>query len=196
MTATDSELLHAWRDGDSLAGNELFSRYYDLVYRFFSTKAEPASLDDLVQKTFLGCVGGRDRFRGDASFRTYIYATARNVLYQDFDRRRRDGARFEPEWSSVHDLAPTPSAARALHSQQQLLAEALRRIPVNYQIALELYHYEGLVAREVGTVLGVPEPTIRTWLHRGKQKLREQLEKLAASPSLLESTLSDLARWV
>ena len=82
---SDIDLLDAWRAGDPRAGNELFNRHFDSVCRFFANKAGN-EVDDLIQRTFLACVEGRDRFRGDASFRGYLFGVARNVLHARLQR--------------------------------------------------------------------------------------------------------------
>ncbi|MCA9708401.1 MAG: sigma-70 family RNA polymerase sigma factor, partial [Myxococcales bacterium] len=72
----DEQLLARWRGGDAQAGAALFERYYEAIARFFVNKV---GLDcgDLVQATFLGCLEGLERFRGEASFRTLLFAIAR-----------------------------------------------------------------------------------------------------------------------
>ena len=109
--ATDFELLDAWADGDKAAANELFSRYFDALFRFFSNKLDSA-VDDLVQDTFLACIQGRDRFRRDASFRTYMFATARHLLWQHVKNLRR-GEHVDVEAVSLFDLGASPSSMAA-----------------------------------------------------------------------------------
>src|SRR5690606_12989864 len=87
-----------------------------------------------------------------------------------------------------------PSHLDARHEQRLLLA-ALRHIPLDLQIALELHYWEGMAGPELAEVLGVPEGTVRSRLRRAKELLTERLGELADSPALLESTLSDLDGW-
>ena len=79
--------------------------------------------------------------------------------------------------------------------EQRLLLEALRALPLEYQIALELYHWEGLSGPELATVLEITEAALRSRLHRAKVALRKQLEIIASSGVVLESTLADLDQW-
>ena len=72
----DFELLDAWRAGSREAGSELFERHFPGLFWFFRNKAGE-SAEDLVQQTFLSVVESRDRFRKDASFRTYLFTVAR-----------------------------------------------------------------------------------------------------------------------
>ena len=143
--ASDPELLAAWRDGDARAGQELFGRYFEPVSRFFANKLLD-DRDDLVQETFEACVRGRDRLRDDASFRAYLFSVAFNVLKAYFRRKRsqdhRMGAAVDELASSLHDLAPGPSTIVGAVQQEQLLLEALRRIPMELQVVLEMRYWE------------------------------------------------------
>jgi RNA polymerase sigma factor (sigma-70 family) len=192
--ATDLELLEAWRGGDRHAGELLFERHFDAVARFFRNKVADG-IDDLIQRTFLACVEDRDRFRGDASFRTFLFAVAHNVLGKHYRSKRRHGDRIDFGVTSVHDLAPSPSVVIARHDEHRVLLQALRRIPLDHQIVLELYYWERMTAIEVGRVLEVPEGTARTRIRRAKQLLEEEMKRLVDDKALLESTLINLDTW-
>ena len=194
--ATDFALLDAWKAGDRHAGNVLFERYFDAVCRFFTNKVHH-NIDDLIQKTFLGCVEGRDRFQKQASFRTYLFAVAHNVLRAYFREQRR-GAEDSMDLGerSSDELTPSPSSVLAVHQEQRLLLEALRRIPLDYQLVLELYYWEDMAAPELAQVLGLPEGTVRSRLRRAKEALAEKMATLASEPDLLKTTMSSLEKWV
>jgi RNA polymerase sigma factor (sigma-70 family) len=189
---TDDELLARWRGGDAKAAGELFERHFDGLYRFFGNKVDAAA-DDLVQRTFLGCFEGRDRFRGECSFRTYLFAVARNQLLAHFARQR--GSSVEPEHESVVDTGVSPSSAVHHRREHALVLAALRRIPIDHQILLELFYWEEQSGPELAEILGVPEGTIRTRLRRARQQLAEAIGALGAQPALVHSTLSTLEDW-
>jgi RNA polymerase sigma factor (sigma-70 family) len=191
---SDFELLDAWRGGDRAAGNELFDRHFDSVFRFFRNKVSEGA-EDLVQQTFLACVQSRDGFRGDASFRTYLFTAARSKLYTYLDKRRREGENVDWGVTSCVDLGVSPSGIIAKNEEQRLLLLALRRLPVDLQIALELFYFEQIRGPQLAEVLGVPEGTVRSRLRRGREILRERIEELASNPSDVESTMGDLEAW-
>ena len=138
MEPTDLDLLASWRDGDAKAGNALFDRYFDALFRFFRNKVQDGA-EDLVQQTFLALVQSRDRFRGDASFRTYLFTAARSKLYNYLERRGRDGV-IDYGVTSCEDLGISPSAMVGRDEQHKHLLLALRQLPVDMQVALELYY--------------------------------------------------------
>ena len=191
--ATDLELLDAWAAGDKRAAKELVERHFEGLFRFFRNKVA-ASAEDLVQDTLLACVQGRDRFRRDGSFRTYMFGVARNVLFGHYKKQRR-GQPVDFEISSVIDLGPSPSSVVAHRAEHRLLLEALRRIPLDHQVILELYHWEGLTGPQLAEVLDSTEAARRSRLHRAKLELRRQLESISAAPEVLESTCTNLDAW-
>jgi RNA polymerase sigma factor (sigma-70 family) len=192
--ATDLELLEAWRSGDRSAGSQLFERHFDSICRFFANKIQ-SDVDDLVQRTFQACVEGKERFRGQSSFRTYLFGVAHNVLRSHLRKRRREGERFDFGLTSVFDLGLSPTTLIAQAKEQQLTLQALRRIPLDHQIVLELYYWEDMTAAELAEVLEIPEGTVRGRIRRAKQLLEEQLSLLAENDVDLESTMSNLDSW-
>lgn len=191
--ADDADLYAAWRQGDKRAGQALIERYYDPVLRFFRTKVGPQA-DDLVQRTFLVCAEGG--FRGDSSFRAYLFGIARNVLLKFFRNKQRD-AKVDPDFtvSSVHELDPGPSTMAARRAEQRLLLEALRRIPLEFQLLMELFYWEELSIAELEAVLELPNGTIKSRLRRGRQLLKDAIGKLPSSPEEKESVRVLLSDW-
>jgi RNA polymerase sigma factor (sigma-70 family) len=189
----DLELLSAWRNGDRGAGEALFERHFSAVSRFFQNKVGD-QMADLVQQTFLACVDGRDRIRGEAGFRSYLFGVARNVLRRYIEARAR--APVDLDSAIAHDLGPSITAMLRVQEEQRLLLEALRRLSLDHQIALELFYWERLTGPELAAVLGEPEGTVRTRLRRARQQLELRLAELAASEEILSSTTTDLDRWV
>jgi RNA polymerase sigma-70 factor (ECF subfamily) len=189
----DHDLLQAWRSGDAAAGRTLVDRHFGAVYRFFSNKVT-TEIDDLVQQTFLACVGARDRLREDQGFRPYLFAVARNKLYDHLRETQRDAV-VDPTTVSVADLGLTPSVVAASRQEEQIVKEGLRRLPLDLQVALELYYFEGLRGPALARVLDVPEGTVRSRLRRGLAILRERVEELVRSPELRKQTASTLASW-
>ena len=191
--ADDAALLEAWRDGDDRSGRELFSRHFGVVCRFFRSKVDTEA-DDLVQQTFLRCVAHCERLRDSTGFRAYLLATARSVMV-DHLRKRARSPQLDPARTSVSDGSPSPSTLTARKREYRLLLGALRRLPLDTQILLELSFWEQMSSREIGEVLGVPAPTIRSRITKARSELRRTVEELASSPNEARSTLTSLERW-
>ncbi len=190
---SDLRLVQAWRAGDRDAGKRLFERHYAGVARFFRNKVGEAG-PDLIQRTFLACLEGRERFRQESSFRSYLFSIAYKIVCKYYRERRRDAERLDFEAESAHSLS-SPISAVAARQEQRLLLEGLRRLPVDYQVVLELHYWEGMSAAELADVLGLPVGTAKTRLRRGRELLEERLRDLSASAELLQSTLANLDAW-
>ncbi|MCX4242309.1 sigma-70 family RNA polymerase sigma factor [Paraliomyxa miuraensis] len=190
----DAALLWAWREGNRAAGEELFERHYATVERFFRNKvAEP---DDLIQQTFVACVEAKTRFRGDSKFRTFLLGIAINVLRTHYHRIQRQRGMSPLHDTSLADLGQTPSRILSDRDEERLLLEALRRLPLQLQLLLELRYWDELKHEELAELLELPRSTINTRLRRGRELLEQQLRELAASPQLLRSTITRLDDWV
>lgn len=187
----DEELLAAWRAGDREAGELLFERYYEPVARFFLNKTDAGA--ELIQQTFLACVEGAPRFRGESSFRSFLFAIAYRQLCRHYRDRRGD--RVDLAEVSVAAMDPSPSQALIEGEELRLLLAGLRRIPVDCQVVLELLYWEQLTTVEMAAVLEIPEGTVKSRLRRGRALLREAIEALAEDPALAGSTLLGLETW-
>jgi RNA polymerase sigma-70 factor (ECF subfamily) len=192
--STDLELFDAWREGDTRAGSKLFDRHARALYLFFRDKVGETAAEDLVQETFLACVKAADGFRADSSFRTYLYTAARSRLYNYLTRSKAKSDKIDFGITTLHDLRPSPTGVIAKRQRDRLLLEALRRIPLDHQIAIELYYFEQIRGAELADVLGIPHGTIRTRLRRARELLQKELLELegGAAPA---DTLGDLDSW-
>jgi len=179
--ADDDALFSAWMGGDRDAGSTLVERHYDAIVRFFRTKAGDLS-DDLVQRTFLAVAEAGDRYRGSASFRAFLFGIARNVFLEFLRTSVRDRQR-DPDFgvSSVVDLRTGASTRLGRQDEQRLLVTCLQQLPVDLQVAVELYYWDALSVPELAEVQGVPEGTVKSRLFRARTLLREALERAEAA---------------
>ncbi|PRQ01154.1 RNA polymerase sigma factor [Enhygromyxa salina] len=191
---TDAELLAAWAAGDTLSGSRLFDRHYSSVYRFFANKLPgPSEIEDLVQQTFMACIESRARYRGDASFRTFLFGIARNILLRYLRDARKHSV--DVASTSLADCGLGVTSVLHLRREQQLLLTALRHIPIDSQVVLEMSYWEQMPAREIGEALNESEAAIRGRLRKAKLELRGAVEGLARTRSELDSTLDGLEQW-
>lgn len=191
---SDLELLDAWRNGDLSAGDQLFNRHFTAIHRFFRNKVGDG-LEDLVQQTFMACVEGRERFRSDSTFRTYLFGVANNLLRDHYRAQVREPEAFDFGKSSAVDVGAGPSTVVSKRREERLLLEGLRKIPIDSQSVLELYYWEEMSASQIAEILGIPEGTVRGRVKRAKDLLRRELARLARSQQELETTVGNLERW-
>jgi RNA polymerase sigma-70 factor (ECF subfamily) len=185
---SDVELLESWRAGDARAGEELVSRHWSSISRFFRTKIGDEGAD-LISQTFLACVEARDRIDGD-NVRAYLFSVARRRLADHFRKGGRSAA-VDLSVSSLADLRTGPATELGRRQVHDLLQRALSLIPLDDQIALELLYFEELPTRDIAGVLEVGENTVRSRLARARDKLKKALAELAPldEAALAESQL-------
>jgi RNA polymerase sigma-70 factor (ECF subfamily) len=172
----------------------LFERHAEPVLRFFRNKVD-ADVDDLIQQTFLGALEGCARFEGRSSFRAFLLGIANNVLCNHFRRRRARGQDFDVDRDAVADVTPGPSSMLAHRSEEQLLLQGLRTLPLASQVVLELFYWENMTASEIGEALEHPEGTIRTRIRTARRLLSEHVEAMCRGDRALRDTATDLERW-
>jgi RNA polymerase sigma-70 factor (ECF subfamily) len=168
-------LIAAWRGGDSNAGNELFGRCLPSLARFFRNKVT-RDADDLVQRTLELCVASHANFRGDSSFRSFVLGVANNVLYKHIRATASRPRVGEVGEVSIADLAPGASTMVGKDEQEQQVIDALRRVPLDQQVVLELHYWEELTVKEIAEALGIPLGTAATRLQAGRRALRAHLD--------------------
>ena len=195
---TDEELLEAWRGGDTVAADALIQRHFGMIFRFFRAKL-PSQAKDLTQRTFLACAESAAEYRGDGPFRAFLLAIARNHLFKALRKEHRSQKVFDPLTVSARQLHdPDGKSLTSLLADRQtegLLLHALRSLPLDMQITLELFYWEDMSLAEIATVLDIAVGTVKSRLGRARSMLRVELERLSNDPASVEKTLSDLRRW-
>lgn len=194
--AADDEiaLLYAWRGGDRGAGDRLMRLYYARVLGFFRLRVANAA-DDLTQRTFLACTESREHVR-TSSFRAFLFGVARKMLLKHIEAESRKSFHqtYEFEVGRPQSIL-SPSGVLAQRREHWLLLRALDRLPDESKTMIALFYVQGLRAREIGEVMGVPTSTVTTRLSRARDALRVEVETLRAPAEVRRSLLSDFEAW-
>jgi RNA polymerase sigma-70 factor (sigma-E family) len=148
-----------------LAFTELYrSTYASLVRLAAVVLDDDAQAEEVVQEAFARL---HLRWEHVDEPRSYVRRSVVNGC-RDVLRRRRVERTF---------LRRTPPASRsATEPEPDYLGDALARLPARERIALVLRHYEGLSEQQIAETLGCPPGTVKTLLHRGTKRLRDQIE--------------------
>jgi RNA polymerase sigma factor (sigma-70 family) len=188
---TDLRLIERWRGGDRGAGQELFARHFAEIFRFFTGKVR-AKAEDLAQQTFLECVRNRDQFRGDSTFRTYLFGIAWNELRQHLRREVRNG-QVDFDVSSMEELATcmtSPSSQIDRANRASKVRNALSKLPVSQQVLLEYHYWHELDAPALAEIFGISAGAVRVRLLRARATLKQHLDQLASAGLPSMSALS------
>lgn len=169
----DSALISAWKAGDDRAGEELVRKYFQPLYRFFRTKL-PSEAEDLVQRTFLDCIEAAAATEIE-TFRAFLFSVAHRRLADHLRQHFRKGECTDPLEHSVEWLGTSPSEHAARSETRDAVLEAIQRLPVTHQVAIELFYWENFKGHEIAQILGISEKTVRSRLTKARTKLRAEL---------------------
>ena len=181
----DSEWVARWQAGDTKAFEVLVKRHESRVYRLLLRMLGSAEeAEDAAQEAFLSLHRHGHRFRREARFSTFVYRVAVNAA---LNRRRSQGrarARYKEliqRQAAGEHLPSTPRDPESAASGAQVQArvqEALLYLPPDLRMAVILYDIEGQSYRDIAGVLGIPEGTVKSRIHRARNALRELLRGL------------------
>jgi RNA polymerase sigma-70 factor, ECF subfamily len=173
--SSDLELIGRWRRGDERAAAELVSRHAQALARFASSFGARDDIDDLVQETFIRAFQSLDGFRGESSFRTWLFTIERRLL---LDRRRAEKRRpsrvevQEGDASTEYDALDVMVAGEAAHR----VKEAMKRLSPTQREVFALRVSEGLSYREIAEVVGTTEGAARVHYHNAMRAVKEYLD--------------------
>ncbi|MDB5098979.1 MAG: polymerase sigma factor, sigma-70 family [Cyanobacteria bacterium RYN_339] len=170
---TEPGLIDAARDGDAAARKALVLAHQEPLFRMLVRLSSDHELArDLSQEAFVKALNALGGFRAGAAFRPWLFKIANN-LFLDHVRARRP----ESLDALLEDgMEAGGEDAAIVRTPLQLdLEAALTLLPVSWRQAIVLRHQEDLPYEEIAEILGVPLGTVKTWIFRGRERLRELL---------------------
>lgn len=176
----DPALLRRAAHGDTTAFTTLFQRHYPAIHAFaYRIALCPAEADDIAQETFVQAAQSLATFRGDASFKNWLYTIATNKSrdrFRQLTRRARLGDELatlaDTETSGSRSADPTDHASSVAHAT---VREALATLPLPHREAVALVYFEGLNHAEAARVLDCAESTVSWRVFRARQRLKKIL---------------------
>jgi RNA polymerase sigma-70 factor, ECF subfamily len=199
----DGALLVGLRAGEEGAFEELVKRYHGPLIRIaLMYVRDRAIAEEVVQETWLAALEGIDRFEGRSSLKTWLFRIATNRAKTRAVREGRQVAIStlagpdEPEVPLERFLPPDDprrplgwaAPPRAWPEQQLITSEtvqhvrdAIAKLPPAQRAVIGLRDIEGLSAEEVTAALDISAVNERVILHRGRSRLRRELEEYFGS---------------
>jgi RNA polymerase sigma-70 factor, ECF subfamily len=164
---TDDQLVLDFQKGSREAFRELFERYREPLYGYFRRRlGNPARAEELAQECFLALLRNVVRYEPRASFRSYLYGIAVNLISTE---RRRSGREMP-----VDDVPEVPAGTMNLDAGLWV-RRALALLEKGEREVLMLREYEQLSYAEIGSILRIPINTVRSRLFRARMALKQQL---------------------
>lgn len=188
---TDQEVVAQARLGKESAYRELIRRYerpiFSLIFRMVRNRE---LAEDLSQETFVKALNAIESYRPEFKFSSWIFKIANNAAIDNLRRRELDTLSLD---GSPHAETPEAIEATALQigsrgesaldmvASKELGAEieaAIGRLRPEYRSCILLRHVEGYAYEEIAEMLDLPLGTVKTYIHRARNELRESLAHL------------------
>ena len=178
------------------AFDQLVRKYQSPVRRFFlnQTLGDEQLSDDLAQETFIKAYVNITKFRGMASFSTWLMRIAYNVFYDEVRKRKvetvsfEEGGRRKEEGDYLHsqsyrqnvslqqDYSPSSFLLPPSSLKMDIYA-ALALLKPDERTCITLQLIDGYPIDQIAKVTGIAENTVKSHLHRGKEKMANYLKQ-------------------
>ncbi len=181
------------RAGEIDAFSELVTEFQPLVYSVtLRIVRDPEEARDMTQETFLRIYRHFDRFRGEASLKTWVCRIAVNQALNSqrwWKRRRRAETHSLDEplgqegddrlslGATLASPADSPEAEAITHERQRQIERALGELKKDFRIAVALRDIEGMSYEEIASILEISVGTVKSRIARGREMLRAHLSQ-------------------
>lgn len=174
----DSACLRALAEGDRSAFASLVERWQTrLINFFYRSTHNRADAEDLAQETFLELYRAAPRYTARGTFSAFIFTLARRRLIDSYRKRSRRPLDFiDPTDFVMQQQAEHTDASREIEEAFHL---ALAALPENQRNAILLLQQQGLSYDEIAESLNASLSSIKTWIHRARTHLRQELKDFA-----------------
>lgn len=171
----DAKLLLLAGKGDDHALRLLIMRWQSPVINFiYRSVHDLATAEDLAQIVFVKLWRNAPHYRPEAKFTTYLFTIARSVVIGEYRRKKRKPA-DATDPSEMH-ISHSDEPERRTAELEEAFAQAVLALPENHRTALLLLKQQELSYEEIAASMEASVTSVKTWIFRGRQKLRELLK--------------------
>jgi RNA polymerase sigma-70 factor, ECF subfamily len=188
----DARLMHAYKKGDAKAFERLLQRHKKPVYNFcLRMLQERSAAEDAMQEVFLRVVRSAKDWQQNAKFTTWLYTIARNhcidalrkaghrktaSLDQTFEEGEEQGPTLGDRLGDEESITPDRGAESA--RLRRKLTEAIASLSEEQREVFVMREYAGMPFKDIATVVGVPENTVKSRMRYALEHLKSHLAKL------------------
>jgi len=173
------------KEGDTEALRELIEAHQ---HRVIGTVAkmlgDDCDAEDISQQVFIRVWRSAARYEPTAKFTTWLFKITRNLVFNELRRRKRHPAQsLDAVTEDDRPLqAPDPGAKAPDHSlldgeMQTAIQKAIDELPEVQRMAVILRRYDDIPYEDIGEILGLSVPAVKSVLFRARTELREKLKR-------------------
>ena len=171
----DAALVAAYQSGDQSAATELVHRHAGALGRFLYASGAPVSdVEDLVQEAFFRAFRALDSWRGEASFRGWLFRIGGNVR-KDAYRKGAGRVVVSIDDHDLPDSADPAGEARAAAMEERLVA-GLGQLPRLQREVFLMRAQQGMEYGEICAALGTTPGSVRVHYHHAVRRLKEMMQ--------------------
>ncbi len=161
-----------------LAFEQIYQQFFPPIHRYLMRFVGQKDAEDLAQEVFIKAGQSLDSFRNEAQVSTWLYRIATNAA---IDRMRQPNFRRETVFSQQETELSNDAMSLENEALRQATNECIRGVidslPENYRVPLILSELQGLPNQQIAEVLGLSQDVVKVRLHRGKARLKQELQK-------------------
>ncbi len=177
LLMSDEQLMAMVKKGKMEALSDLFERHHVKLYNFFLRLTHDGALsEDLVQNVFERIIKYRRSYRGEATFRAWMYQIARNVR-SDHYRLNKVKINDSVKPVSLGLATGTHQEVMEKEEEEQELEQAILQLKPEYREVLWLGWFEKMSYAEVGEIMGISVSNVKVRMHRAIKQLRNHYNK-------------------
>jgi RNA polymerase sigma-70 factor (ECF subfamily) len=164
------------RGGDRDGFADLVDRHKDAVVNYLARlTGDRDRAEDLAQETFLRLWRSAASYVEQGYLRAFLFRIATNLVRSEERRDKRFRLLLPFLGRRNHD-EPSASSGLLLQELHREVAGALAALPLRYRVPLVLHEIEGWSYGDIARELDCREGTVKSRIHRGRQRLRQKLE--------------------
>jgi RNA polymerase sigma-70 factor (ECF subfamily) len=173
------------KDGDIKAFEELVVIHQHAVIGTVAKMLGPAGAneaEDIAQQVFVRIWKSASRYKPQAKFTTWLFTITRNLVFNEMRRRQRKPAvSINEREEDFHIGTPdestqTPDAAILQRELEDAVDAAIQALPKKQRMAVILRRYEDMPYEEIGRILSLSLPAVKSLLFRARAELKEALK--------------------
>lgn len=169
------EVLAGYTDSDLQAFTELYLRYRGPIRRYLTSRTKDASTaDDLTAQVFLKVLNNAGSFRGEGTYRAWLFQIARNTLAN----WSKDKSRFQipvQDLPDPPDDTASPTIVALAQEERDLIWDTVDELPAAQREVVRLRYWKDLTIEEIARATGRTTGAIRVLLHRSRRSMASRL---------------------
>ena len=180
----DVELMGRIRRGDFAAFEELIEIHQrSVIGTVAKMLGNPSEAEDIAQQVFIRVWKSAARYEPQAKFTTWLFTITRNLVFNEVRRRQRKPTvsmqeREETTHRVVEDVQGSSPDEELLRSEMEAAIDrAIEALPEKQRLAVVLRRYEEMPYEEIGVVLSMSVPAVKSLLFRARAQLKETLQR-------------------